>query len=699
MAQLMMHADVLKRYHKLPTKVQKKVATLFERFQENPWDPSIGLHGLKETMLDAKVRGADLPDGYRAIVIAPEQGETFLLVHIDSHDRAYAWARNKRFEVHESTGAFQIFDVKETTQAIQEAIDSATLSSINNYPLQQLSDNDLYQAGVPKLLFPAVRQIQSDHDFDVLREYLPSECYDVLFGVVVGLSLDQAISQALGLDVDGSQPAHIEGPGDFSQLAQRPNRDLVVVEGEDALKAILEGGSLEEWRIFLHPKQRKLVEWNTNGPMSITGAAGTGKTVALMHRAIYLAQQMKDLKERVLLTTFTTNLAITIKSYLHHLDPIAADRIEVTHLHQLARTICIRAGWKGRIATSEEVSDLWEEAWLDPAINDLPLPKSDIQKEFELVVDANGIDTEEEYLTAVRTGRPRLGRKQRKQAWSIFQMFRRLLLRRNLMTVEGAIHQARLAVEQGNFPKFRYVLADEIQDFGLEALKLIATVSPIEEGLTNSLCVAGDGHQRIYRTRVPLSRANINVKGRSKQLKVNYRTSEQIRRFAQSIVEGIDIDDLDEGVTITVGDHSVFTGPNPDILLCSNEQMEAKHIAQWAKELVEQDGFASYEICVTPYKPGIRGVLEAEGLQTYELMPLAEDPGKAEPGIRLGTMKRIKGLEFRAIAMACTAELDAMNNLSSAELLDRCERYVAATRARERLFVCVNSRQQQEIHS
>lgn len=690
MAQLMMHADVLKRYHKLPTKVQKKVGYLIEKFQENPWDPSIGLHGLKETMLDPKVRGADLPDGYRAVIIAPEQGDTFLLVHIDSHDRAYAWAKNKRFEVHGSTGAFQIFDVEETNQVLQEAIATEAIPPVNDYPLQRLSDEELFQAGVPKLLIPAIRQIQTNPDFELLGEYLPQECYEVLSGVVDGLSLDEAISQALGLDVDDTQPITVEGPGDFSKLTQRPNPDLVVVEGEETLKAILEGGTLEEWRIFLHPKQRKIVEWRTNGPTSITGAAGTGKTVALMHRAVYLAGHLKDPKARVLLTTFTTNLSITLKTYIRRLDPIAADRIEVTHLQQLARTICIRGGWQGRIASPEELNDIWEEVWADPTITNLPMEKSELQKEFDLIVDANGIDSEEAYLTAIRTGRPRLGRKQRKEAWSVFQNFRSRLLKRNLLTFQGAIHQARLAVEQGNFPKYRHVLADEVQDFSIEALKLLAALSPIGEGLSDPLSVAGDGHQRIYRTKVPLSRAGLNVKGRSRQLKVNYRTSEQIRRFAQSILEGIDIDDLDEGRTLTVGDRSVFKGPEPEIVKCADDE-EAKRIAAWVKELIEQDGFAAHEICITPYKPGIRTALEAEGFKTFELKPREEDPGSEEPGIRLGTMKRIKGLEFRAIAMGCTSNFDAMNDLASAELLDRCERYVAATRARERLLICVST--------
>ncbi|MEA5449323.1 UvrD-helicase domain-containing protein [Leptolyngbya sp. CCNP1308] len=689
MAQLMMHAKVFKNFYKLPTKVQKKVATLIEKFQVDPWDPAIGLHGLQETMLDGKVRGADLPDGYRAIVIAPEQGDTFLLVHIDSHDRAYDWAKNKRFEVHGSTGAFQIFDAQATQQAVQQVATPKTYSPGNRYVLQQLSDDELFHAGVPQMLIPAVREVRSDYDLDMLSKYLPDECAEVLIGYAAGLSLDEALAQALGSEIEATTTVAVEGPGDFSKLTQRSNRDLVIVDGEDALKAIFQGGSLEEWRIFLHPRQRQLVEWEVNGPMSITGAAGTGKTVALLHRAVHLARKLDNPKDKILLVTFSTNLAITLKGYIPRLDPTVADQIEVTHLNQLARTICQRGGWKGRIASPEERDDLWNEVWADPTITGLPMSKLDLQEEFNLVVDANGIETEEAYLTTVRTGRPRLGRKQRREAWPVFKAFKRLLLKRNLMTFEGAIHQARLVVDQGNFPQFRHVLADEVQDFSLEGLRLLAALSPLGDGQVNPLSVAGDGHQRIYRTRVPLSRAGIEVRGRSKRLKVNYRTSEQIRRFAEQILDGLDVDDLDDGKTSTVGDRSVFTGPTPEIAPCTDEPEEARVIAQWAKTLVEAGQFSDHEICVTPYKPDIRAALQAEGLKTYELQPRQEDPGPEEPGVRLGTMKRIKGLEFKAIAMACTGDTDAMNDLTNANLLDKCERYVAATRARESLLICV----------
>ncbi|MGF1498257.1 MAG: UvrD-helicase domain-containing protein [Elainellaceae cyanobacterium] len=691
MAQLMMHAQVFKRFYKLPTKVQKKVGTLIEKFQIDPWDPAIGLHGLKETMLDEKVRGADLPDGYRAIIIAPEKGDTFLLVHIDSHDRAYDWAKNKRFEVHGSTGAFQIFDTQETQSAIAQTVPPEDYLPEDAYILQQLSDEELFHAGVPHLLIPAIREIRSDRELEVLSKYLPDECAEVLIGYAAGLSLDEALAQTLGSDIEATDTIEVEGPGDFSKLAKRPNRDLVVVDGEEALKTILEGGTLEEWRIFLHPRQKKLVKWNINGPMSITGAAGTGKTVALMHRAVHLAQHLNYSKDKILVVTFSTNLAITIKGYIHRLDPSVAERIEVTHLNQLARTICQTGGWRGRLASLKDQDEIWKDVWNEPTITDLPMSKPDLQDEFYLVVDANGIDSEEEYLTTVRTGRPRLGRKQRRAAWPVLKAFKSALLKRNLMTFEGAIHQARLVVEQGNFPKFRHVLADEVQDFSLEGLRLLAALSPIEEALPNSLCVAGDGHQRIYRTRVPLSRAGIEVRGRSKRLNVNYRTSEQIRRFAEQILDGIEVDDLDEGRTSTVGDRSVFTGPDPDIIHCTDELEEAKLIANWAKSLIDEGGFSSHEVCITPYKSEVRSALLAEGLKTYELKDRQDDPGAEVPGIRLADMKRIKGLEFKAIAMACSDETDAINHLREATILDRCERYVAATRARERLLVCFHS--------
>ncbi len=688
MAKLFIHRDILKNFNRLPSKVQKRVYSLIDEFQADPHSPAIGLHALTGDMLDAKVRGVrKFPDGYRAIVIAPEKGDTYLLVHIDAHDRAYDWARNKRFEVHAGTGVFQVFDTVEVESAtkgkVPEARSKAKLKA--QYPLAAFSDDELFAAGVPRPLIPAVRSIQSDEALTALIDYLPPDCRDVLYGLAAGMPLDEAIVDMFAQD---ERPVLNEplDPGDFSRIAETSGRDLVLVDGQDALKQIL-AGSLEEWRIFLHPAQRKLVTRQTFGAMNITGAAGTGKTVALMHRAAHLARRLEDPACKVLVTTFTTNLSITIKHHLQRLAPDVADRFEVTNLHYLARTLCLRAGWRGRIAEDSELAQIWEDVWVTCS-DELPMSREEMQAEYDLVIDPNGITEEDSYLVAVRSGRPRISRQQRRTAWPVFRAFQRGLKKRNLLTFEGAVHEARLSVEQKSTREFAHVLVDEVQDFSLEALRLIRALSPADEDARDPLCTVGDGHQRIYRTRIPMSRAGIDIRGRSSRLKVNYRTSEQIRQFAQGILRGVEIDDLDEGVASTVGDHSVFSGPEPAVVPCADGKEESQAIVQWVQELQDR-GLATHEICVTPWKPEVVTALTAAGIGVYELRAREEDPGASESGIRVGTMKRIKGLEFRAVAIACADAEDAMNQLEDSPLKDRCERYVAATRAREQLLVTV----------
>ena len=683
MAKIMMSSKVLKSLGQLPQKVQKYLGEFIEKFQVDPWEKGLGVHPMKASMLDSKVHGADMPLAFRAILIRPDHGDTWLLVYIDKHDDAYNWAKNKRFEVHEKTGVFQIFDAQEVEEVVAE---QKSFEPTSDYPLAKLTEEELFQAGVPRPLIPAVQAIHSDVSLEALTGYLPQDCRDVLCGIAAGMTLDQALLEMLAIQSQADKVPVVAGPGDFTHIESSPSFDLVLITGEEHLREIL-SKSLVEWRLFLHPCQKKLVEWRVKGPMKIFGAAGTGKTVALMHRAVFLVRKLVDPKARVLVTTYTTNLSITIRDHLKILAGNVADKIEVTNLHALARTICGRAGWRGRIADNDELDKIWTDLWLDQSLGELPMAKEEMRKEYETIIDGQGIDTEEDYLSAIRTGRPRITRDQRIDGWKVFIVFQRALKKRDLLTFEGAIHQARCAVEAGQFPRFQHVLVDEVQDFSLEALRLIRALSWENGAAPDSLCVVGDGHQRIYRKAFPLSRAGIQTQGRSRRLKVNYRTSDQIRRFAQAILNGLDVDNLDgEKVSIS-GDHSVFKGPEPTVLNCADPAEEGKKIVAWLEELHEKASVAWHEMCVTPYRSEIRGALEAAEIPTYELKPKEGDPQEKEPGVRMGSMKRIKGLEFRAIAMACGNSSDPMNDLMKAEIQHRCERYVASTRAREYLLV------------
>ena len=152
-------------------------------------------------------------------------------------------------------------------------------------------------------------------------------------------------------------------------------------------------------------------------------------------------------------------------------------------------------------------------------------------------------------------------------------------------------------------------------------------------------------------------------------------------------------DRSDRGATAPqVGDHSVFKGPEPIVERCADEKKsEAEAIVDWIKMLQLDCGVSTHEICITPNKPSIRQAITSAGLPTKELKPRKLDPGSDEPGIRMGTMKRIKGLEFRAVAMACSDEADAINDLSNADVRERYERYVAATRAVKYLLIAAKA--------
>jgi hypothetical protein len=233
-------------------------------------------------------------------------------------------------------------------------------------------------------------------------------------------------------------------------------------------------------------------------------------------------------------------------------------------------------------------------------------------------------------------------------------------------------------------------VTDQISKFyryAKQALRLILAISPIDEATPDPLCTVGYGYQRIYRKNISMSRVGIDNRGRSCRLKINYRTSEQIRNFAQGILKGLEIDDLDVGIVTTVSDHSVFSGPEPIVERCVDEKKEAEAIVAWIQMLLEDHGFATYD----PYKPTIRTALQSAGIASRELKSREKVPGPLETGIRMGTMKRIKGLEFRAVAMACAGASDPMNDLEEADIRACCERYVAATRAWEHLLVTVST--------
>lgn len=404
-----------------------------------------------------------------------------------------------------------------------------------------------------------------------------------------------------------------------------------------------------------------------------------------------------DPDDRILFTTFTRNLAADIADNLDKL--CSADergRIEVTHLDRWVAGFLRQQGyayrmayWRGR---SGELWQYWKQA-LERA-KPAAFPESFYREEWEHVVQPQGIHGWQGYKRARRVGRGLgLNRAQRRQAWPVFEEYRLLLDEQRLREPEGAMRDAAALLDAGAQVPYRSIVVDEAQDMSTVAFRLLRVMIPDER--PNDLFIVGDGHQRIYRCQVVLSHAGANIVGRSRRLRVNYRTTEQIRRFAVALLEGVEIDDLDAGDDTTRGTMSLITGEAPDVVCADSFEAECDGIASWVKQ-----GKVG-RTCLVARTKALRdqygAAMQARGLETYALSgEQAED--RQRPGLRLATMHPVKGLAFDRVVIA-GLDKDTMplrqavsgttdeGLREDAERMERCLFYVAATRARRALLL------------
>ena len=178
-------------------------------------------------------------------------------------------------------------------------------------------------------------------------------------------------------------------------------------------------------------------------------------------------------------------------------------------------------------------------------LDELNLDHRFLIAEWEQVVLARDINTLPEYAMAPRPGRGvRLSRAQRKQVWSaIERLVTDLAARKRATYVQLAdLAAEQLAARATDTGLYAHAVIDEAQDLHPAQWRLLRACVPPGP---NDLFLAGDAHQRIYDHKVSLSSLGIETRGRSRRLKINYRTSQSILAHAQSILRGVAVDDLD----------------------------------------------------------------------------------------------------------------------------------------------------------
>lgn len=702
--QIAVSKEFLEAYSRLPKGIQKKVREFTEKFKRDPTSRGINFETL--AVRDKKVRSVRIGDDYRAIVIHPPQGDVYLCVWVDHHDEAYRWVENRVFEVNPASGVLQIYEVTNVGgRALPDDGSSpmalATAQKHAGFPikkklLESATDEDLLLAGVPRALLASVRALETDSDLDQLAPHLPEDAAEVLYSLAAGYDLVEALAAVERSTDVTTKNINVE---DFAAALAKPESQRVFrIPSDDAELERMLDAPLAQWRIFLHPTQRRLVTMVANGPVRVLGGAGTGKTVVLMHRARHLASEVfRAPTDRILVTTFTKNLATDLRVNLRNLCGSEFERIEVTHLHGFAADQLRRHGIKTTILDDHHQSELFGQAVAESP--DAEFPIHFYRDEWKRVVQAQDISSLDDYRIARRTGRgTRLDRSQRAGVWFVLQRYRELRDNAGKMEWEDVVREARRVIERRQLQlPYRAILVDETQDLTASDLRFIRALVPSG---SNDLFLVGDGHQRIYGQPVRLSSCGIDIRGRSRRLKVNYRTTQQIRERAVAILEGCSIDDLDGERDTNRGYHSLRSGPPPKIECFESESEEGHAILDqlisWMKVGRPE------EICLvartnrlieTRYVP----LLESAGV-TVRVIDKDSDVDQAGPGVRAATMHRLKGLEFPRVIIAGVSNgtVPLESALASAgdsaeredrELQERCLLYVACTRARDELRI------------
>lgn len=681
-ATVALSTDFFTAYAKLPKKIQSKATDFISKFMINPTSSAINYEKIKDAA-DKRMRSVKIDLAYRGIVFRQEESGVYILLWVDHHDEAYDWAVRRSCQVNKETGNIQVFEAQPEiyTYAVgeTEGNDKDLFSKVN--------DSNLLKMGVPQEQLSFVRSIKDKSVFYHAKSKLSADVYENLEYYVGGIPINEI------LEMCSYNTEEVTDDMSVALKTDRNQRSFKVIDNEDELLLAM-SEPLEKWRIFLHPTQREIVERTYSGACRISGGAGTGKTVVAMHRAKWLASQLGK-GEKILFTTFTSNLTSNIKENLRKIcNSEEFRRIDVMTLDSWINEFMTKSGTNHYIEYIDNViKSLWTKAITRSDV-ELDLPASFYYDEWSEVITVHGAFTIEEYMRASRIGRGiPLDRKKRIQVWKVFDEYINIIKGRKGRDIDTAMYECRVALSENPTKIYKHVIIDEGQDFSSNAYMLLRAIASSEH--ENDMFIVGDSHQRIYDKKAILSKCGINIRGRSSILKINYRTTEETRKYAFAILKDIQFDDLDGEYETEYYCQSLTHGDYPKVENFNTYKEELEYIINEVNALADS-GVDLRDICVVARTHSIlkkyKNDLISGGIKTYEISNLKHDD-RSITGIRIATMHRVKGIEFQYIFVVAAnknvipqkrAVADNGNDSITAE---KCLLYVALTRAQKAAYI------------
>jgi superfamily I DNA/RNA helicase len=660
---------------------QKSVKTTAFDLQMNPARSGLSFHRLDKAR-DKNFWSVRVSRDIRLIVHRNES--SLLLCYVDHHDSAYDWAERRKLETHPRTGAAQLVEIRETVQEIivpvyiQAEIAAKSDPKIQLSPVfASVSDDELLSYGVPIDWLGDVKAATVETLLP-LTDHLPAEAAEALLELATG-----------GKPRTPQPVAPTTSPFEHPD-AQRRFRILTNVE---ELERALEF-PWEKWTIFLHPEQRQWVERDYAGPARVSGSAGTGKTIVALHRAAYLAR--KNPEGRVLLATYSEPLAHALQIKLKRLlgnEPRLAERIDVHSLDALGVRLYKSHVGPVSIASSRTMRELVSEA--SSAVLAHKFSLHFLLTEWDQIVDAWQLNSWESYRDVARLGRKtRLPETQRKALWTIFEKVRDKLRSLNLATYSEVFTSLAAAVARSKNLPFDYAIVDEAQDLSVAHLKFLAVLGGSRP---DGLFFAGDLGQRIFQQPFSWKALGVEVRGRSRTLRVNYRTSHQIRTQADRLLGPV-VSDIDGNEEVRSDTVSVFNGLSPTVSSFGTEEQEIQAVADWLNARIS-GGCLPHEMGIFVRSGEQLGRARAAVAASNLNANILDSNVRVTSGqVSVCTMHLAKGLEFRAVAvLGCDDEVIPLQerietvgddaDLKEVYDTERQLLYVACTRARDFLFV------------
>ncbi len=567
---------------KLPKKIQDKVVNFQRKFRDDRTSVGIHLEPISQ-FKNSSLRTARVDDNYR-VIVGVLSGENYSLLYVGAHEEAYRWGMNKRFVWNEHTQACQLVTLEEKQEQVTVQQTAPTENETKFF--EGVPEEKLLKIGVPQEAIAKVRNMMTLDDLDVLESVLPIDAYENIFNIMDGEDIDAVIAS-----IEEGQAKDNED----KLLSDNNKRRFVEITDDIDLQQIIEQG-MDKWQIFLHPSQRKLVNAEYNGTMKVSGGAGTGKTIAALHRLKYLCEKPGA---NVLFTTYTKTLCINLADSIQKLN-VPKSKYTLNNIDRVlldtAEKYKVKEGYKVLDYSGDEESlKLWREV-LETEVTEFD--EQFLYDEYIDVIVYFGNKDVKQYMVQPRVGRTRaLSRKQRIEIWKLVEKYIALKQQRKVVDRLELFNETTNYLNENNIHPYTNVIADEFQDFSNPELKFIRAL--VADG-KNDLFLTGDPIQRIYNGRkINFSAAKINVRGfRSRKLKINYRTTEPIKRMAVGIVKGIDYDDMDGGKESMNGYVSlIHDGVAPLYRIVDDANAEVQQVVEWMDEC-QESGIKLSEICI-----------------------------------------------------------------------------------------------------